>query len=185
MLAGHVATAFAIKAYSRKVPLVIILLACMLLDIIAVVLVMLDVETFPGLITMRPRDNGEVLRAVYSHSLFWAEFYAVIVFLLFVKADGQRHWALPLSVGVFSHWILDLVNYRLPFANFGGERSFGLALSFKAPAIAIGLEIVLVTALWGIYYRAARANRGDRPTSAYLALGALIVLSVIPLLLRG
>ena len=185
MLAGHIATAFAIKARARKVPLVMILIACMLFDIIAVVLVMLDVERFPGLITMAPRYEGEILRAAYSHSLFWAAFYAVIVFLLFVKADGQRHWALPLSLGTFSHWILDLVNYRLPFANFGSEQSFGLALSFKTPVAAVGLEVALVAVLWSVYYRAERTNRTSHPASAYLILVGLIGLAFVPLFFIG
>src|SRR5262245_19717790 len=111
MLAGHFAVGLALKARYHKVPLLAILFSTLLLDWILLVLVWQKVEHFHFVTMANGGTQLDLHDAVYSHSLFWSLFYAVVTFLVFVRAEGQRHWSVPLGLGMFSHWVLDALWY--------------------------------------------------------------------------
>lgn len=161
MFIGHFAAALVIKARFPRVPIVLILLSVQLLDWIWLVLAWLG-EEHSRLIPAGGLHYVQFDYVPYSHSLFWMGFYSLVVFLLFIGARAQRHWALPLSLGVLSHWPLDwLVHYAdLPLANFGPAVQLGLGVQVFSPIAAHGLELLLLLTGWGVYSRVRRRAPG-------------------------
>ena len=159
MLAGHFAVGLALKARYREVPLPALLLSTQLLEVIWFVLAWQGVEHFRLFFLLNGTLQLDLYDVQYSHALFWSLFYMAAVFIIFVRAEGQRHWAVPLSLGVFSHWLLDAISYAdLPFANFGPDLRFGLGLSSHSSLLALGCESGIVLMGWWIYYRSRRAT---------------------------
>lgn len=175
MLAGHVAVGLGLKARYREVPFLLLLLSVVLLDVIWLVLVWREVEPLRFFFAAGARQC-DFHEAVYSHSLFWSCFYALVVFLLFVRAEQQRQWAVPLSLGVLSHWLLDaLVHSDLPFANFGADLRLGIGLFSLSPLLALGLESVIAFTGWWLYCR-SRASEMKSPWPGWMSLAVLLLL---------
>ncbi|MGH7491472.1 MAG: hypothetical protein ACREOO_03650 [bacterium] len=180
MLAGHFAVGLALKARYHKVPLLAFLCSALLLDWILLVLVWQDVEHFRLVVMANGLRQLDLHDAVYSHSLFWSLFYAVVTFLVFVRAEGERHWAVPLGLGVFSHWVLDALFYdHLPFANFGPRTDFGLGWASLSSVLAFGCESVVVLAGWWIYFHSRRV-----PTSAQWPFWGVLMVLILMLFLN-
>lgn len=188
MLMGHLAVGLALKARFKRAPMLPLLLAVQLLDWIWLVLVWLGQEQ----IHLKPESiflQYDFSNAVYSHSLFWSIFYAIVTFLLFIGASEQRHWATPLSLGVLSHWPLDwlLHDHDLPFANFGPDLALGLGLQTLSSPAAFLLETLLLAVGWLIYYRSVRRDGPRQNRCAWGILATLLLLNVclyaFPLLL--
>jgi hypothetical protein len=185
MLAGHFAVGLALKARYHQVPLLAILCSTLLLDWIWLVLVWQEVESSRLVLMSNGMARLDLYDVAYSHSLFWSAFYAVVTFLVFVRAESERHWAVPLSLGVFSHWVLDALLYdNLPFANFGPRTDFGLGWASLSSALALGCEGVVVLAGWWIYFHSRRVPASaQRPF--WVVLGVLIMMLFLkPLLLQ-
>lgn len=184
MLAGHLAVGLAFKARYRNVPTWALLCAAILLDGLWILLTFLRVEHYRLFLTLHGELGVDWYGALYSHALFWSAFYALIVFLLFVRAEGRRHWAVPLSLAVFSHWLLDwlIAEAALPFANFGPHWYFGLGLGNIFPRADFILEGIIALAGWWIYNRQFKiAATKSWPRGAILFV--LLVLWIVPLLL--
>jgi len=186
MFAGHFAIALALKARYRNVPLWGLLLAAQLCDVVWLVLMALNVEHYRLFFAPSGVLHLDLYDAPYSHALFWTAFYALQVFLLFVRADGQRHWAVPLSLAVLSHWLLDwlVCAPALPFANFGPEIKFGANLADTFPFAGLMLEAVIVLACWRVYDRRVKESvAGKRWERGAIAI-LLIVVLLAPEVLR-
>jgi hypothetical protein len=183
MFAGHFAVGLALKTRYRNVPAWALLLAALLCDWLWLLLSALEVEHFRLFFGLNGALQLDRFEVPYSHSLFWSAFYALIVFLLFVRAEGQRHWAAPLSLAVFSHWILDwlVADPALPFANFGPAIKFGLGIF---PAAGLMVEAVIVLACWGFYDRRTRNFAAARNWRQWAVLAALLVALCAPPLLQ-
>jgi len=176
MLSGHFAMGLALKARYREVPLLVLLFSVQLLDWIWLVLAWRGVEHFRLFFAANGTLQLDLYDVRYSHALFWSLFYAAGVFIVFVRAEGQRHWAVPLSLGVLSHWLLDAMSYSdLPFANFGPEIRFGLGLSSLSPFWVFGLEGSIVLLCWWIYYRSRRAT-ASAAWPLWLGLAILVLM---------
>ncbi len=186
MFAGHFAVGLALKARYRSVPTWALLFAAQLCDWLWLLLSALEVEHFRLFFTRNDALQLDLFDVPYSHSLFWPAFYALVVFLLFVRADGRRHWAVPLSLAVFSHWVLDwLVSApALPFANFGPPVKLGLGLAGIFPAASLTVEAVIVLACWRYYDRRTRNSAALRTWRQWAVLAALLVALLSPPLLQ-
>ncbi|NUO78782.1 hypothetical protein HUU05_01795 [candidate division KSB1 bacterium] len=185
MFAGHFAIGLALKARYRKAPTWALLLAVQLCDWIWIVLYFLQVEHFRLFFPLQGAMQLDLYDVPYSHSLFWSAFYALVVFLLFVRADGQRHWAVPLSLAVFSHWVLNwlMLPPILPFANFGPTIKFGLGLGELFPFAELVFEALIVFSCWWAYDRRLQNTTAARSWASWAILGVLIVLLILPLTL--
>lgn len=175
MFIGHFAVGLVIKARFQRVPMVLILLSVQLVDWIWLVLAWLG-EEHSRLLPAGGLHYVQFDHVPYSHSLFWMGFYSLVVFLLFIGARAQRHWALPLSLGVLSHWPLDwLVHHAdLPLANFGPATQLGLGLQAFSPMAAHGLELLLLLVGWGVYYRTLRRVPGRQGARVWESLVLLV-----------
>jgi len=176
MLAGHFAVGLALKSRYDKVPLLALLLAVNLLDWIRLVLLWQGVEPFQLVTSISAGLQPDFHQARYSHALFWSLFYAAGVWIVFVRAEGQRHWAVPLSLGVLSHWLLDaILDAPLPFANFGPDLYLGLGWRNTSPMFAVAIEGAVVCAGWWLYY-CKRRGAASRRWPLWLSLVVLLVL---------
>lgn len=186
MLAGHFAVGLALKTRYRDVPMWAMLVAVQLCDWIWLVLSWLEVEHFRLFLTTNGMLQLDLYDVPYSHSLFWPAFYALGVFILFARAEGQRHWALPLSLAVFSHWVLDWLVFEpiLPFANFGPPIKFGLGLADIFPLAGFITEALIVFTGWWVYDRQVKTAPVASSWSRWAILVVLIVLLLTPQLLQ-
>ena len=157
MFVGHLAIALTAKRVEPKVSLGTWVLAAVLADLVAFLLLILGIEHFaevPG-----ATSNRIVGRSIaFSHSLLmiaiYAAVFAVVYFLL------RRYWrgALLLSCVVLSHWLLDVVSHRpdMPVAP-GVAVVFGLGLWNSLPATLLvegGFWLLAII----LYVRATQAR---------------------------
>lgn len=183
MFAGHFAFALLLKARYRNVPMWALLLATNLCDWVWLILSARGVEHFRLYLTLAGAVQIDLYDVPYSHSLFWSAMTALLVFLLFVRAEHEHHWAVPLSIAVFSHWILDwlMCAPTLPFANFGPSLKFGLGLAELFPFAGLFFELLFVLACWWVHDRQVNAApRWER--KAILAM--LLLASFAPQILQ-
>ncbi len=180
MFAGHFALAAAVKAKAPKVPLWALMLSTQLLDVVFVPLYLSGVETMESV--EGGGYGGNLIHADYSHSLAGALAIALIAGLLARRFWGMRGGIVIASV-VFSHWLLDLMVHRadLPIlpGNLGHLPLLGLGW-WKVPAVSIGLESVLITAGFVLYFRSVIS--GTARKSKVLAVTAGGVLGILLLL---
>ncbi|MEK7729713.1 MAG: hypothetical protein AAB354_15005 [candidate division KSB1 bacterium] len=186
MFAGHFAIALALKARYRDVPLAALLFAAQLCDVLWLVLTALNVEHYRLYFALNGTLHLDLYEVPYSHAFFWTAFYALQVFLLFVRAEGQRHWAVPLSLAVLSHWFLDWLVCApiLPFANFGPEIKFGAKLAHIFPFAGLMIEAVIVFACWRVYERRLKETVAGKRWERGAILVLLTVLLLAPEILR-
>lgn len=168
MFIGHYGVSFALKARDKSIPLWILFIAVQLVDVLWGVFILTGIEKVrivPGITATNPLD---LYYMPYTHSLVGALFWSVVGIGVYwslrksplATAGGTgRKLASALLVGmaVFSHWILDLLVHRpdLPLYDDTFKMGFGL---WNYPAIAFGLEIVLLFAGMFLYMRSTTAT---------------------------
>jgi membrane-bound metal-dependent hydrolase YbcI (DUF457 family) len=158
---GHFGIALAAKPATLKVPLLVLLGASELLDILSYGFMALGTEKFG--VTHTDLEQGlQVLvpgSVPWSHgllmSIVWSMLVAGIAYL-FLK---DRRSSLMLGSVVFSHWILDFIVHPpdLPLL-FSGSPEVGLGLWTSGPGFiaSIILELVLLGGGIAIYLVARR-----------------------------
>jgi hypothetical protein len=163
MFIGHYGVSFAIKAVDRSIPLWVLFIAVQLVDVLWGVFVLTGVEKVrivPGITATNPLD---LYYMPYTHSLVGALCWSAVgvgAYWLFQKKPGATDWqiapALLVGLAVFSHWILDLIVHRpdLPLYDDTFKMGFGL---WNFPAIAFGLEIILLFGGMFLYMRSTTA----------------------------
>jgi hypothetical protein len=135
-LFGHCAVGLWAKPATPKVSLVVLLLATVTLDILAIVFGWAGIE---GGKTGNPWSHGLLMSAIWS------------VAATFLGARIYRSYRPGMIIGllVLSHWVLDFVSHPIPFSSFSWRSwqwSFGhplppdLPLLFVAsPKVGLGL----------------------------------------------
>ena len=175
MFIGHYGVSFAIKAIDRSIPLWILFIAVQLVDVLWGVFVLTGIEKVrivPGITATNPLD---LYYMPYTHSLvgalFWSVFGVGVYWLMssrrenhpvaeaaprLLRKEGSFLSALLIGLAVFSHWILDLIVHRpdLPLYDDTFKMGFGL---WNFPAIAFGLEIILLFGGMLLYLRSTTA----------------------------
>lgn len=134
---GHLAVGMAAKPLAPRVPLVVLLVATWMLDILAIAFSSLGIEG--GL----ERGNP------WSHGLFMACCWSVLAGLLAYWVYRGNRAGLVVGLALFSHWVLDLISHPIPFSSFsfrtwrwdyGHPLPPDLPLLFAgSPRVALGL----------------------------------------------
>jgi hypothetical protein len=210
MFVGHYGVSFAIKKRNPDIPLWVLFIAVQLLDVAWAPFILLGIEKVrivPGITASNPLD---LYYMPYTHSLVAAVMWSAGAFVLYRLAApaGRATSAMLVGAAVFSHWVLDFVVHRPDLPLYDNTAKVGLGL-WNSPAIAFGLEILLLFGGMWLYFRTGAARRtatavfgavmlaiqayvffGPPPASdkaaAATALGAYIVFAaVIALLERG
>jgi hypothetical protein len=185
MFIGHYGIAFALKKYAPKTSLAILFIAAQLADIVFFILVLLGIEhlrIIPGFTEANPFDLYDF---PISHSLLGALAWSIATYLVVrfipLKSLGDAPYrqraALVLSVGVFSHFILDFIVHTPDLLLVPGvDIRVGLGLwNSLIASTAVELAILLV-GCW-IYFHSTTSGAG--PVSKYGMYAFMIVLAVI------
>jgi hypothetical protein len=182
MFVGHYSVAFAARTQQNKIPLWVLFVAVQFLDYIWATLVLLGIEK---LRVIKGFTAGSMLDSYfhpYSHSLIAAVLWsgvAALCYKLLCRRPGYRYTkgaVLVIGVGVFSHWILDLIAHPrdLPIYDNTAKVGFGL-WNYRDPEFA--LEIALLAL--GIVFYLARNVISSIRKAAVIAFGiALVVIQV-------
>lgn len=175
MFLGHYAVAFAAKKVTPKTSLGTLLLSAQFLDLLWPIFLLLSIEHVridPGNTAFTPLD---FYNYPISHSLVtvlgWSLAFAVIYFIR--RKNPKAAWILGL--GVFSHWLLDLISHRpdLPIAP-DLQIYAGLGLWNSVAATVLVESVLFVSSL--ILYSRATTARDRTGVYAFWAFVIFIVL---------
>jgi len=160
MFVGHYGVSFAAKRLAPSVSLATLFIAVQLLDVGWSVLVLLGVEKVrivPGFTATNPLD---LYYMPFTHSLLAALGWSAAAFLLYrrVTRGASNRAALVVAAAVFSHWVLDFLVHRPDLPLYDDDGKVGLGL-WNFPAVALGLEAVLLFGGLWLYFRIGVTRR--------------------------
>lgn len=180
MFIGHFAVGFALKRAAPTTNLGWLIAAPILLDMLWPIFVLAGlerVEIDPGNTAFTPLN---FVSYPYSHSLagalVWSALFAVI-YLAF-SGSRSRRGAVAVAIGVFSHWVLDVVTHRADMPIYpGGSQLVGLGLWNSIVGTVVVEGIMFVAGVW-IYVAMTRAK--DKIGSlAFWAFAGFLALTYI------
>jgi len=170
MFVGHYGVSFAAKKVEPAVPLWVLFIAVQLLDVAWAPLVLLGIEKVrivPGITASNPLD---LYYMPYTHGLIAAIAWSAAAFVVYrFIAGGRPKAAMIVGLAVFSHWVLDFLVHRPDLPLYGNTAKMGLGL-WNLPALALGLEIVLLFGGMWLYFQA-----GARRRIAFVVFGLIMV----------
>ena len=155
---GHIAVGLAAKKAAPKAPLVWLVAAPTLADLIWPVLLALGLEEVriaPGITAVTPLD---FVKYPISHSLLLLTVWGVITAGFYFAARNDRTGAAVVGALVVSHWVLDWVSHRpdMPLTPWPGPK-VGLGLWNSVPATLLVEGVMFVAGVW-IYSRTTEAR---------------------------
>jgi len=164
MFVGHFAISLIGKRLEPKISLGTLVLASMLPDFVAFVLMIAGIEgvrfkTGVAITSgMRAIDALEVSQSSYSHSLLMGAIWGGLFAAFYFARRGNKRGAWLLFAAVLSHWILDFASHPPDMALAPGlSARFGLGLWNSIPATLIFEGLFWVFAII-VYVRVARAR---------------------------
>jgi len=182
MIIGHYGVGFALKKASPALSLATLFIAVQFVDILWTILVFLGIERVnivPGYL-----ESSQLQFTYYpfTHSLLATLIYGALAFaLVYLARKGRLDrvlTAVVISVGVISHFILDLLVHVPDLTLAGpGTPAVGLGLWHSLP-LSLFLEISFLAAGIFIYYRTTR-GRGFWSGIGPLLLGLFLTISQV------
>lgn len=177
MVAGHYAMALVAYERQRSAPLWLLLFASIFLDLLMIVLVLVGVETMAPPEGARPGLAAMQVDMTFSHDL-------VPVLLWAVALAGFGWWvtrrlAIALWAGalVLLHEAADFLSGFPHYVLGPGTTELGLGLYFRAPLLALAIELVVALAcVWWF------CRRTDLPRGRRIALYGLAIAGVAAML---
>ena len=157
MFLGHYAIAFAAKRAAPRTSLGALTFAAEFLDELWPVLLLLGVERVrivPGLMAANPLDFTYY---PFSHSLFAAVLWGVLIGAGYYAARRYRRGAWVLVALVVSHWFLDAPMHRPDLPLYPGSPVLVGAGLWRSVPLTLAIELTLFIAGLAIYLRATRA----------------------------
>lgn len=157
MFIGHFAVGFAAKKYAPRTPLVLLLAAPLLADLLWPIFLLVGwehVRIDPGNTKFTPLD---LYHYPWSHSLLmdcvWASVFALVYYAI------ARYWpgAVAIWIGVVSHWILDWITHRPDMPLYPAGPRVGLGL-WNSVAGTLAVEFAMFAAGVWMYKRTTRAR---------------------------
>jgi hypothetical protein len=123
----HMAVGLAAKRIARKTPVIVLMLAAYVIDMIWGVFYYFGIEAMADGTTTNPWSHGLFM------SLVWSALVGGIVFG--ISHNRRAGWIAALLV--FSHWVIDFISHPMLFA-FPNDT--GLSLLFDgSPTVGLGL----------------------------------------------
>jgi ABC-type tungstate transport system substrate-binding protein len=117
---GHLGVGLAAKRTAPKIPLVILLAAPMLLDIIWAIFSLAGIQS-----------------NAWSHGLFMSVIWSLITAILTGFITHNFHASLMIGLLVFSHWVVDFITHPMGFIF---PKDTGIPLFFEgSPMVGLGL----------------------------------------------
>jgi hypothetical protein len=178
MFIGHYAVALASKKAAPKVSLGTLFLATQLVDLLWPLFLLFGIEHVridPGNTAFTPLDFHDY---PVTHSLLGAIGWSLMAGAVYYGFQRDRRNAIIIGLGVFSHWILDLLTHRpdLPLG-FGNTLFFGLGLWNSVPGTIV-VETLLYAAGIMLYLRSTSANDRVGSIGFWLLIGLLFIIYI-------
>jgi len=168
---GHAAVGFAAKRAAPRVPLVFLLSAAYLADLLWPLFLLLGLEQVridPGNTAFTPLD---FVSYPLSHSLLLEAVWGALLGLAYWAWRRDRTGAWWVGALVVSHWVLDFLVHRADLPLWPGGPKVGLGLWYSVPA-TISIECVMFVAGLAIYLGVTRA----KSWAGHVALWSLVAL---------
>lgn len=150
MFVGHFAIGLIGKRFEPKISLGTLVLASMLPDFVAFILMIAGIEGVrfkPGVVItpgLRAIDALEVSQFTYSHSLLMGAVWGGLLAAFYFARRGNKRGAWILFAAVLSHWLLDVASHPPDMALAPGLKArYGLGLWNSTPA-----TLIIEGALW-------------------------------------
>lgn len=149
---NHAATALIFKKKFPTVKIAWMLLSVQLVEILWVVLNFIGIEQTTTDQNVSYVGDIHLHSLQYSHSILSSILLAGLSYVVIRYLFKDKVLALPFSLGVMSHIVLDLLTHAkdLPLTFFSGSPKFGLQLYSLHPYIAFALELLFGVFCW--YY---------------------------------
>lgn len=150
---NHAATALVIKKMYGTVPMVWILIAVQVMELLWVLLNFIGLERTTTDREVRYVGNIHLSEMPYSHSLVTMSGAAVVSWLVLSQGLGRPDIGAAFGLGIASHLILDLITHDrdIPVAPFITGPKFGLGLYARLPVPAFFVEIGYGLLCWSVY----------------------------------
>ena len=176
MFIGHFAVGFGAKKFAPRTPLVLLLAAPLLSDLLWPFFLQFGwehVRIVPGITRYNDFDFHDF---PWSHSLLMSAVWATLFALVYYGLALYRAGAIAIWIGVISHWILDWITHIPDMPLFpGGGPKLGLGLwNHVAATMAVEIAMFLVGFYW--YWTATRSR--DR-IGTYACLVYAVVLLIL------
>ncbi len=149
MFIGHLGAGLALKKMDRTTNLGWFVASALLLDVLLWIMVLLKVE-FVIIPENYPELHYLLFQFPYSHSLAAGIFWSGLVYLLVKQISRKDVTALAMAIGVFSHFIFDVIAHppRIPLM---GEDSMMIGLSlWDTMPLELAVEFMILTS--GMYW---------------------------------
>lgn len=178
MFIGHFAVGLASKKAAPRASLGVLIAAPILLDLLWPIFLLLgweQVRIAPGDTKFTPL---EFVSYPISHSMLMDIGWSLLFALLYWRFRKYTRGAVVISIGVFSHWILDVISHRpdMPIAP-GSNIKVGLGLWNSVVATCVVEASMFLIGVW-IYSSITRAN--DRIGKyGYLSFVAFLAIAYI------
>ena len=175
MFLGHYAVGFGLKRVAPRAPLIALMVAVSLLDLLWPLLLWLGLERVridPGNTRFTPLDFESF---PISHSLLTVLAWAACYALLYLAVSRDRWSACWIGVGVMSHWVLDWITHRpdLPLVPWSSTK-VGLGL-WNQPIAAILIELLMFWVGVRVYLVTTR----PRGMAGRISLWSLVALMLL------
>lgn len=173
MFIGHFAVGFASRRWAPRTPLVLLMLAPLLADVLWPVFILAGLETARIVPGPNPFLVLQLDDFPWSHSLLMDAVWAVLLGSLAARGPDGRRAGVVVAIGVLSHWVLDFVTHRPDMPLWPGSAEYGLMLwrSVAGTMIVEGAMFIVGVA---VYVGATRA----RGTVGHVALWTFVALLV-------
>ena len=163
---GHLGMGLVAKPLVPKVPLLVLLVASEVPDLLYSAFQAAGIEN-PGVTTLDFNQGLKVLvpgSTPWSHSLVMCSVWSILAAAIAYFFYRDRRTSSIIGLVVFSHWVLDfIVNPGLPLL-FDGSPTVGLGLWTSGPGFTLSmiLDLGLFVVGLAIYIRATMKKRGLR-----------------------
>lgn len=156
MFVGHFAVGFASKRFAPRVPLILLLVAALLSDILGPVFSLLGWEH----VRIAPRDTRFTPLDLYdypwSHSLLMTIAWATLLALIYRSQQPDPIGSLVIWLGAASHWVLDWITHRPDLPLYPGAKvRYGLGLWNSIPSTMFIELAMLGIGVW-VYVKATK-----------------------------
>jgi len=167
---NHAATALIINKKWPGVPIIPVLLAVQLIELMWVVFNLTGLEAATTEPQVRALNDIHLAYMPYSHSIATTVILAFTVWLVFAKCFKKPTWGLALAVAVSSHIVLDLATHVHDIALSPGIESpkFGSGL-YGVPLLALAVETIYGVWCWWVFH----GSKALLATIVVFNLGAL------------
>lgn len=173
MFIGHLGVALALKRADKELNVCWLFTSAMFLDIVLWLLVLLNVEQVHV-----PRDFSRLhyltFEFPYSHGLLGSCVCSFGVYFLSLLLLKRKKAALALALGVFSHFLLDLV-VHIPELPLVGEHSDKVGLGLCNHMVASVVLEICLTAIGLFLYQLTVSGNGAKNFGMiiYMVIGAI------------